>query len=599
MLRIVAAACIGVLTLIGTLHSGPQVRDLTSRSNEMGTARIAGVVLAVHGPATGVPSRRAIVTITGSTLPVGRSVVTDDGGRFVLDRLPPGRFMLIASKPTYLNGSYGATRPGRPGVPLVLADGDRLADVTLVVTRGAAIGGTVRDTTSAPVAGAPVSVFRMLPDGTLAAAGTATSDDRGAYRLFGLTAGNYLVSALPIARGAGDATDLGSEAIDRKLAALKARGGGAPAGPQPSTPRVPVGMTTFAQVFHPRAFSPADAATVTLAFGDDRASVDIVLDRVRSLVVDGMLAGAPDGAAITIAMSPAGPGPQAPLAAPTLQSRPPGNGPFRFTNVAPGRYVVLARTQIGAQPVLWARAEIDANGGDVGGVTLALQPALRLTGQIVFEATTLAPPADLTTVQVLLTDATPRSGGAGRGRGSGPQSGSTTDARGRFEIRDVLPGTYLITTSFPSDPAGWWLRSAVLNGRDLLDLPLAVDPSTPLADAVLTFSDRHATLSGTLEVPAGRAASEFHIVVFPEDRSFWLPRARRIRSARPGTDGTYVLRDLPPGAYRLAALTDLSPDDLLDASFFTSILPASIRVSIADGEQKVQSLRVGSGGFGV
>jgi hypothetical protein len=141
-------------------------------------------------------------------------------------------------------------------------------------------------------------------------------------------------------------------------------------------------------------------------------------------------------------------------------------------------------------------------------------------------------------------------------------------------------------------PASWWLRSAIVNGRDVLDEPLQVDGSTTLGGAVLTFSDRRTLLSGRLEVPAGRVAGEYHIVVFPAERHLWLPRARRIQSVRPGTDGTYVLRDLPPGAYRLAALTDVGPDDLIDPAFFDAMLPASISVSLGDGEQKTQHIRV-------
>ena len=160
-------------------------------------------------------------------------------------------------------------------------------------------------------------------------------------------------------------------------------------------------------------------------------------------------------------------------------------------------------------------------------------------------------------------------------------------------VTGVVPGTYRVVTSLAAEADRWWLRSAIINDRDVLDEPIAIDAGTPLTGAVLTFSDRRASLSGTLEVPAGRTASEFHVVVFPEDRSLWLPGARRIQSARPGTDGAYVLRDLPPGRYRLAALTDLSTDDLIDPSFFDSLVPASIAVTIGEGEQKAQSFRVG------
>lgn len=76
----------------------------------------------------------------------------------------------------------------------------------------------------------------------------------------------------------------------------------------------------------------------------------------------------------------------------------------------------------------------------------------------------------------------------------------------------------------------------------------------------------------------------------------WLPRARRIHSVRAGTDGTYVFHDLPPGPYRLAAVTDVTPDDLIDTTFFEALLPLSIPLTLKEGEQKTQPLRVGAGG---
>ena len=41
-----------------------------------------------------------------------------------------------------------------------------------------------------------------------------------------------------------------------------------------------------------------------------------------------------------------------------------------------------------------------------------------------------------------------------------------------------------------------------------------------------------------------------------------------------------------------AALTDLDPSDLADATFLEALIPAALSVRLADGEQKVQPLRL-------
>jgi len=580
--------------IAGALLLVTQARDTAQPSAELGTAAIAGVVMARTASGPPQPARRAIVTLAGDGLPAGRSTITDDEGRFALNQLPAGRFMLKAAKPAYLPVAYGATRPGRAGAPIVLTAGSRILDLSLTLMHGAAIAGTIRNADGAPVNGATVSAFRVLPDETLSAAVTASSDDRGAYRIFGLTAGTYVVSAsMPVPAGRGEIVEMTADAIDRKLAALRARRAPTPQSSSPPASAPPAATTTLAPVFHPRAFSVADAAHIAVGFGDDRSGVDILLDRVPAVVVAGTVVGAPAGTAMTIALSPPAGSLPAALAGRRTLNVPAGTSSFQFTNVVPGRYVVNVSTLGTMRPLSWSQSGIDVIGADLRDLVFTLMPALRLTGRIVFDATRLTPPADLASIRVMLEDSMPRPAGpAGGGRGTAAPSEPTTDAQGNFVLDGVMPGTYRVRTSFESGADGWWLRSAVVNGQDVMDIPLRVEPDTPLTGAVLTLSDRHTELSGRLEVPAHDHASNYTIVIFPEDRTMRLPRARRIQSARPGTDGTYLFRDLPPGSYRLAALMDVGPEDLMDAAFLDALVAASIPVTLGEGERKTQSLRV-------
>jgi len=144
----------------------------------------------------------------------------------------------------------------------------------------------------------------------------------------------------------------------------------------------------------------------------------------------------------------------------------------------------------------------------------------------------------------------------------------------------------------PLADAGWWLRSVVIDGRDVLDFPLELGAAGDVAGAVATFTDQRSELSGTLQTAANTPAPDYFVVVFPANRTFWRPGSRRAQFTRPGTDGRFTFRDLPAGDYLMAAVTDLEPTDLSDASFMERLISTALKVHLDDGETKTQDLRL-------
>jgi hypothetical protein len=66
-----------------------------------------------------------------------------------------------------------------------------------------------------------------------------------------------------------------------------------------------------------------------------------------------------------------------------------------------------------------------------------------------------------------------------------------------------------------------------------------------------------------------------------------------VQSTRPATDGQFAVRDLPAGDYYIAALTDVAPEDLGDATFLAGLVSSAVKVTLAEGEKKTQDLRIG------
>jgi hypothetical protein len=144
--------------------------------------------------------------------------------------------------------------------------------------------------------------------------------------------------------------------------------------------------------------------------------------------------------------------------------------------------------------------------------------------------------------------------------------------------------------------AGWLIKSVVVKGRDVVDSTFEVRPGEDVADVVLTFTDRTSEISGNLFDAAGRAAPEYYVFLFPTDKTKWTAQSRRFRQpTRPANDGRFRFASLPPGEYYLAALTDFDEKDLLDASFIEQIVPAAVKITVGEGDKKVQDLRITGG----
>jgi hypothetical protein len=245
----------------------------------------------------------------------------------------------------------------------------------------------------------------------------------------------------------------------------------------------------------------------------------------------------------------------------------------------------------------WARADVEVVGGDIGGVSLVLQPTPKVRGRVLFDATSLAKPTDLTRMRVLASSVEENglrillSLQTGLSVSSTPYT-AAIGPNGSFEFSGVIPGRYRV--QIENGPTGFWPRSAHANGRDLLDYGLEIEPGVlRVPEMTITMSDRRTSVVGTVS-SAVRPPSTYFIVVFPADRMLWHHPSRRIRVTRADNTGAYSLDDLPPGEYFLGAVSDFVADDLSEAGFFDGLAGKSIRLVLSEGEQKRQDIGIGA-----
>ncbi|HEY6359059.1 MAG TPA: carboxypeptidase-like regulatory domain-containing protein, partial [Vicinamibacterales bacterium] len=565
-------------------------------------------------------------------------------GWFVFSDLPAGRLSLNATTPGYTGGAYKQTRPGGSSQPLVLTDGERLGDGALKRWKQASITGTVTDETGEPVVGVFVRVLRRTIVGgrpvlQMSGAGRST-DDRGVYRAFDITPGDYVVclpatqTTIPVAsldggqpNGATTTTGPDGSTVvvitggpgvpfvggsGERLGDLILQGGGmggrgqAVSPPTSDTGAVLVYQTTF----FPAATVSSRAETITLKSGEARTGVDLQVTPVPTMRVSGTIVG-PEGPAQGVGLHLITADPDLGLSMDTSPddvattiSDP--RGQFTFLGVPHGEYVLQAvrnarRTftldasgsilNPGAapptDPTLWAAAAVSVDRSDVTGLSVVLQPGLQVTGRLVFEGASSQP--DVTQLQrPNVVRLAPLQTGAGRGGGPVFQA-TTVSPSGSFVSSGYEPGRYsVVALTWPA--LKWIVKGISVAGADVSDVPLEIG-AADISNLTITYTDQPAHLTGTVRDASGAADATATVVVFPPDRKAWgWPNGLHTKSANASSTGAFSLT-LPPGDYEVAAVPDEWQSGWQDPSFLERLLPLATRIQLKEAETRTEDVK--------
>jgi len=571
----------------GSRPGGPgqnPARDPT-QPTQQGAAIIAGRVLAAD---TGRPIKRARVIVSAGGRQ-SRATSTDDQGRFRLTDLVGGSYTVTASKTGFVDGMYGQRRPLQPGTPVQLNDGQEVGNVDVRLTRGAIITGRVLDEDGEPLARALVTVQRyqyVRGERQLTPAGADQTDDRGQYRVFGLPPGDYYVSAT--ATGLAQLLGRGMQ----QLAAMAAGPGGGPGGgrggrgiffggaPVADDPE-PVG---YAPTYYPGVISAADATKLTVAAGQELGGIDFQVQLVPTATVRGIVIGSDEGVPVVLVPQDAG----GMLRGQLLRTGSQADGSFWISNVPPGRYTAMARSGGRGDEQKMAMQSISVAGENIAGVTLALQPGVSLTGNIMVESAGTPAPTDYSTFRVDVPDVEPLPFIGGPGPGGPITSGARADKNGAFTVGSLLPGRHYIRVS---GQGPWSLKSVAIAGRDVTDQPIELRSGQDVDNVSIVLSDRTTEIAGTVRDAVGNPAPQLTVIAFSSDQQYWRPQSRQIQAVRTDQSGAFRLRGLPPGDYEIVAVDDVQQGEWFDPSFLERVRTGAKRIALSEGEKKTQDLK--------
>lgn len=496
----------------------------------------------------GYPIACALVRLEQEGRPA-RETRTNPTGGYAFYDVAPGEYTVEARQVGYVTTQYGRDVIGGALRRIEVHDGQRVSQINIRLPRGGAITGTLVDERGDPIEGVEMHALQVhVADGrrTATAVGSATTDDRGAYRLGQLMPGRYIVAAAPERSVAGDGA-----------------------------------ATGYADAYYPGTNYLDGAAPIDVEQESERGFIDFVRTQSRVARVTGYVYddhGHPlAGSVILVPSQRSG--------APAIEPRSAGigqGGAFVFTNVAPGDYVVQAsgdqRNASGAFGMVYVTV-VDR---DPAPITIATHPPATVHGRLIFEGG--SPRAERFRVAAVAND---------QDRAS-PLAGVTPMTRGpdgTFWLEGLTGARRIVLTAAPP---GWYLRAATLNGRDVLEEPYEFGlDGAAFDDLEVVVSRNGASISGGV---ADAGEVEYVVIVFSTTRERWFADSPWIKRVAPDRSGAFAVDALPPGEYSVIAVEGLEraagAAAWRDPSVLDALSASATRVTLREGEHVETTLRL-------
>jgi len=414
----------------------------------------------------------------------------------------------------------------------------RIGDnVVITMIRGGVITGRVTTAEGEPMVGAQVSATKVrdsegVPFRRQSFTRPRMTDDRGIYRLYGLTPGTYVVDA-------------------RSLL---------------STQRISP-YDGFMPTFHPSSTRDT-AAEVSVASGSEVAGIDIRYRGDRGHIVSGAVTGVgeafqPYVMLISVATaSYVGHG--------GIRSGEAANS-FAIHGVSDGEYEVVAECRNEAETLASTPRRVTVRGADVGGIELKLSPMASIAGKIVVEnqSNVCETKRKFSIEEAIISLRRDEKSSDSRTVYQGYLTDIAPDDKGEFAIRRIPPGRYFIEPRLPTE--NWYVKSisappiTAANARkpaSATDIArgVALKTGEKLGGLTVTIASGAASLSGKLvAAPEGtRLPSRVRVHLAPADAADAGDPLRYAEAiVRP--NGVFALNNIAPGKYWLIARA--APDD--------------------------------------
>lgn len=537
----------------GFAHGQPPARDAGAQTGAPArdAARVSGRIIAAD---TGKPVRRASIVIAREGGPDPRllgpgsyGTSSGDDGMWQVEALQPGRYHITVSKAGYVATQYGQRHPRERARLIDIRPGTTLEHIDVRLPKAGAIAGRIVDDNGEPVSPGMVTAMQVryvngertlapVTEGVMSILRGGLTDDRGEYRIHGLSPGTYYVSTVVETMG---------------------------------TP--PGSSMQLAPTFYPGTPSIAAAQPVILGAGEDALDISFTMARVRVARVAGTVvnaSGAPARATLRLTST-------ARLAV-GGQMATDAAGAFNLPAIPPGDYRLEVQSSRDGVTEL-GLLHLSVGGEDITGLVIATTPPGSASGRVVTDDGSPLP-AGVGVEAAAMTTETFSAVSMGR---------RSVDANGHFEIRGLLD-RYAIRVM---PPEGWFPRSVMMEGKDIIDSGHEFRAREQVAGIEVTITRRGTLLRGSALDDSNAPIADCTVVVFSTDERRWTRQTRYVQTVRPNETGQFTLRGLPADEYFVVAFDYVEPGEDTDPAHLERWKHGAARVTLSDEEPATVTLR--------
>jgi hypothetical protein len=452
------------------------------------------------------------------------------------------------------------SRPPRPRT-IEVHDGELIENANVTLARSLAIDGRVVDEFGDPLSGMEVyavdadtsqRVYGGIP-------GQTVSDDRGVFRLFGLSPGKYVVCTNPRFFNA---------------------------------PRVNVSQR-YVKTCFPSAASESEGQP-TLVTTTDAGGLEIRVQRGRAFTVTGSAfdsSGAPlqRGQINLVKIEKNNTS--------SFGVEVPGDGQFVAKGLTPGDYAIRAEIGSRFNPEDKREREVGYLPFRVDDTDLTLtvvtSKTTKIAGHVVFAETVTTRPTGPMRVMTRPDSSSPGM------MMFGPPATADVKEDLTFELSGLYGPQILSLMNAPRD---WLVKSVRYNGRDITDVATEFKNSSDPRAVEIVLTSRGAVIAGRViaeavatQTAAGQPAlpEEFRVMLISADPARWKPATAFSGGGTTKPDGSFRVGPVRPGEYLIVAIgLDDLPRGPFDAATIERLAKVAERVTLLEDDRREMELRV-------